>query len=150
MSDQNQEAYQNSKLYRLRHSTAHILAQAVMEMFPGEAQIAIGPPIENGFYYDFDLPRPLTLEDLPVLEKRMCKIIAGQHKFIRSEPNLKQAHKQFEHQKYKLELIETFFSDINIFTDQNDKKSIGSTIIDFSSEPFEVLRQGDGVYENIF
>ena len=107
MSDQNQEAYQNSKLYRLRHSTAHILAQAVMEMFPGEAQIAIGPPIENGFYYDFDLPRPLTLEDLPVLEKRMCKIIAGQHKFIRSEPNLKQAHKQFEHQKYKLELIET-------------------------------------------
>ena len=107
MSDQNQEAYQNSKLYRLRHSTAHILAQAVMEMFPGEAQIAIGPPIENGFYYDFDLPRPLTLEDLPVLEKRMYKIIAGQHKFIRSEPNLKQAHKQFKHQKYKLELIET-------------------------------------------
>ena len=107
MSDQNLEAYQNSKLYRLRHSTAHILAQAVMEMFPGEAQIAIGPPIENGFYYDFDLPRPLTLEDLPVLEKRMCKIIAGQHKFVRSEPNLKQVHKQFEHQKYKLELIET-------------------------------------------
>ena len=50
----------------------------------------------------------------------------------------------------KLELIENSFSDINIFTDQNDKKSIGSTIIDFSSEPFEVLRQGDGVYENIF
>jgi len=50
----------------------------------------------------------------------------------------------------KLELIKNSFSDINIFTDQNDKKSIGSTIIDFSSKPFEVLRQGDGVYENIF
>ena len=107
MSDQTQETYQNSRLYRLRHSTAHILAQAVMEMFPGESQIAIGPPIENGFYYDFDLPRALTLEDLPVLEKRMCEIIAGQHKFIRTESNIEQARKQFAHQKYKLELIET-------------------------------------------
>jgi len=107
MNEQNQETYQNSHLYRLRHSAAHILAQAVIEMFPGEAQIAIGPPIENGFYYDFDLPRTLTLEDLPLLEKRMCEIVSGQHKFIRSEANHKQALKQFELQKYKLELIET-------------------------------------------
>ena len=107
MSNQTNETYQTSPLYRLRHSTAHILAQAVMEMFPGEAQIAIGPPIENGFYYDFDLPRPLTLDDLPILEKRMHEIIAGKHKFIRSEPNLEQARNEFAHQKYKLELIET-------------------------------------------
>ena len=50
------EQYVESKLYKVRHSTAHVMAQAVMEMFPGEAKIAIGPPIENGFYYDFDLP----------------------------------------------------------------------------------------------
>ena len=107
MNNQTKETYQTSQLYRLRHSTAHILAQAVMEMFPGEAQIAIGPPIENGFYYDFDLPRALTLDDLPILEKRMHEIIDGKHKFIKSEPNLEQARKEFAHQKYKLELIET-------------------------------------------
>ncbi len=53
-------SYQESDLYRIRHSAAHIMAQAVMEMFPGKARVAIGPPIEDGFYYDFDLPRPLT------------------------------------------------------------------------------------------
>ncbi|RMD80493.1 MAG: threonine--tRNA ligase, partial [Chloroflexi bacterium] len=55
--------------YRLRHSLAHVMAQAVLEIFP-DAKIAIGPPIENGFYYDFDLPRPLTPEDLTEIEKR--------------------------------------------------------------------------------
>ena len=102
MNNQTKETYQTSQLYRLRHSTAHILAQAVMEMFPGEAQIAIGPPIENGFYYDFDLPRTLTLDDLPILEKRMHEIIDGKHKFIKSEPNLEQARKEFAHQKYNI------------------------------------------------
>ena len=64
------ERYQDSQLYRIRHSTAHIMAQAVLEKFP-EAKIAIGPPIEDGFYYDFDLPRPLTEEDLAEIEARM-------------------------------------------------------------------------------
>jgi threonyl-tRNA synthetase len=54
------ERYEDSYLYKIRHSAAHVMAQAVMEMFPpGEARIAIGPPIENGFYYDFELPRSL-------------------------------------------------------------------------------------------
>src|SRR3989304_9334532 len=62
------ERYEDSELYRLRHSASHIMAQAVMERFPGQAKIAIGPPIEDGFYYDFDLPRPLTPEDLEAAE----------------------------------------------------------------------------------
>ena len=55
---------QNDPLYKLRHSTAHVMAEAVLHLFP-DAKIAIGPPVENGFYYDFDLPRPLTPDDLP-------------------------------------------------------------------------------------
>ena len=71
MAAEKSERYEESEIYRLRHSAAHVMAQAVMEMFPGEAKIAIGPPIEDGFYYDFDLPRPLTPEDLEVIERRM-------------------------------------------------------------------------------
>ena len=76
MSNQTNETYQTSPLYRLRHSTAHILAQAVMEMFPGEAQIAIGPPIENGFYYDIELPKNETFssENFEKIEKKMLEI----------------------------------------------------------------------------
>ena len=64
----------------LRHSTAHVLAAAVLEMFP-EAKFAIGPAIENGFYYDFDLPRTLIPEDLPLLEEKMRAIIEKNYKF---------------------------------------------------------------------
>ena len=140
MNKQNQEAYQNSHLYRLRHSAAHILAQAVIEMFPGEAQIAIGPPIENGFYYDFDLPRTLTLEDLPLLEKRMCEIISGQYKFIRSEANLEQALKQFELQKYKLELIETIAQASTI--DDSDGENESDVISFYTHDTFTDLCRG--------
>ena len=63
MAEKKQERYEDSVLYRIRHSTAHIMAQAVLEKFP-DAKYAIGPAIEDGFYYDFDLPRPLTPEDL--------------------------------------------------------------------------------------
>ena len=64
MGDHQGERYEDSELYRIRHSAAHIMAQAIMEMFePGEAKIAIGPPVADGFYYDFDLPRNLTPED---------------------------------------------------------------------------------------
>src|SRR3972149_12247822 len=76
------ERYEDSKLYQIRHSAAHIMAQAVMEMFPGEARIAIGPPIENGFYYDFELPRSLTPEDLEAIEKRMREIVASDVPFV--------------------------------------------------------------------
>ena len=64
----------NSVLYKIRHSLAHVLAQAVLEIRPG-AKLGFGPPVDNGFYYDFDLEKPLTPEDLPKLEKRMRHII---------------------------------------------------------------------------
>jgi len=98
--------YEESELYRIRHSTAHIMAQAVMEMFPGEAKIAIGPPIEDGFYYDFDLPRPLTPEDLESVEARMLEIIAGDFKFQREVLSAEDAQERFADQPYKIELIE--------------------------------------------
>ena len=94
-----------SKLYRIRHSAAHIMAQAVVEKFPG-AKVAIGPAIEDGFYYDFDLPRPLTPEDLAVIEKRMRQIIAGKHPFVRRALSADEAREIFKDQPYKLELID--------------------------------------------
>ncbi|HVT12920.1 MAG TPA: threonine--tRNA ligase [Fimbriimonadaceae bacterium] len=67
------EAYEQSYLYRLRHSAAHLMAQAVTELYPG-AKLSIGPPIENGFYYDIDFPQPLKEEDLEKIEKRMKEL----------------------------------------------------------------------------
>jgi len=106
MSAQLEENYQPSELYRIRHSAAHVMAQAVMEMFPGEAKIAIGPPIENGFYYDFDLPRNLTPEDLAAIEKRMRQIISGKYPFEKKVVSADEAKRMFADQPYKLELIE--------------------------------------------
>ena len=68
MPEKQHERYEDSELYKIRHSAAHIMAQAVMEMFPGDARIAIGPPVEDGFYYDFELPRSLSQEDLDAIE----------------------------------------------------------------------------------
>jgi threonyl-tRNA synthetase len=82
------------------------MAQAVMEMFPGDAKIAIGPPIENGFYYDFDLPRNLTPEDLKGIEKRMRQIISGRHPFVKKVVSAQEAKEIFTDQPYKIELIE--------------------------------------------
>ncbi|MBI95576.1 threonine--tRNA ligase [bacterium] len=70
----------NDRLYKIRHSAAHVLAQAVLDMFP-ESKLAFGPPVKDGFYYDFELPRSLTPEDLPILEKKMKKIQAQRQKF---------------------------------------------------------------------
>jgi threonyl-tRNA synthetase len=82
------------------------MAQAVTEMFPGQAKIAIGPPIEDGFYYDFELPRPLTPEDLQALERRMREIILGKHDFRRQVVSADQARALFADQPFKLELID--------------------------------------------
>ncbi|MBI5081130.1 MAG: threonine--tRNA ligase, partial [Chloroflexi bacterium] len=94
MSNQVKERYEESELYKIRHSAAHVMAQAVMEMFPGQAKIAIGPPIDEGFYYDFDLPRSLTPEDLEVIEKRMRQIIGANHKFVRREVSADDARQE--------------------------------------------------------
>jgi threonyl-tRNA synthetase len=106
MAQHNNENYAQSELYRLRHSVAHVMAQAVVEMFPGgEAKVAIGPPIEDGFYYDFDLPRPLSPEDLEHIEQRMRQIVAGDHPFVKQVVSAEEAKRIFADQPYKLELI---------------------------------------------
>ena len=104
MVERQGERYEKSELYRLRHSSAHVMAQAVVEMFP-EAKYTIGPPVEDGFYYDFDLPRTLTPEDLEEIEGRMREIIAGEYKFEKRVITADEARQIFEDQSYKLELI---------------------------------------------
>jgi len=91
----------------LRHSTAHVMAQAVKRLIP-EARLAIGPPIENGFYYDFDVPRPLTPEDLKAIEEEMRRIIKEDYPFARSEMD-RNAAIEFYRQRgenYKVEILE--------------------------------------------
>ena len=99
------ERYQDSLLYRIRHSAAHVMAQAVLEKFP-DAKYAIGPAIDDGFYYDFDLPRTLTPEDLEEIEARMREIIKGDHAFQRRALSAEEARQIFKEQPYKIELIE--------------------------------------------
>ena len=93
------------RLERMRHSAAHIMAEAVQSLFPG-AKFGIGPAIENGFYYDFELPRPLTQEDLPIIESKMKEIIDADLPFIREEVSKEKARLLFATQPYKLELID--------------------------------------------
>jgi len=89
----------------LRHSTAHVMAQAVCDLWPG-AKYAIGPPIEDGFYYDFELPEQLTPEDLPRIEARMREIVQAEQPFKREEVSRQEALERFADQPYKLEIIE--------------------------------------------
>lgn len=110
----NRNSYEQSDLYRMRHSAAHVLAQAVRELFPG-VKLGIGPPTEHGFYYDFDLGvddggkvvsfRP---GDLKRIEKRMRQIMAGKHELIYREIDVEEARDLFADEPYKLELVEQF------------------------------------------
>lgn len=97
----------SKKLEKIRHSTAHIMAAAILEMFP-QAKLGIGPVIKNGFYYDFDLPRPLKPEDLPKIEKRMRKLIKQNLKFekITLKPQEALKKSKITRQDYKRELIQ--------------------------------------------
>ena len=90
-------------LNKLRHSTAHVLASAVKELFP-KAKIAIGPAIENGFYYDFDF-RPFTPEDLKRIEKKMGEIINKNFPFKKLKKTKAQAKKNIKNEPYKLKLL---------------------------------------------
>lgn len=92
----------------IRHSTSHLMAQAVKELFP-DAQVTIGPVIENGFYYDFSMPHSLTLEDLPKIEKKMDEIVKRDLKIEREEMDRDEAVKFFKSigENYKAEIIES-------------------------------------------
>ncbi len=92
------------KIETIRHSLAHIMAYSVQELFPG-TKFGIGPAIENGFYYDFDLPRSLTPEDLPKIEEKMRELIKQNLKFGKKSVSPKKAKEIFKKQSYKLKLI---------------------------------------------
>lgn len=103
---EDKERNSSISLETLRHSTAHIMAHAVKRLFP-DAKIAIGPAIDNGFYYDFDIPRPLTPEDLSRIEDEMQKIIEENSPFVRKVLKKEEALKLFEklNEPYKIELL---------------------------------------------
>ena len=101
----NKERAETEKLETMRHSAAHVMAEAVQSIFP-DAKFGIGPAIEDGFYYDFDLSRSLNPEDLPFLETKMSEIIASNEPFTRKEVTKEEARRLFATQSYKLELID--------------------------------------------
>jgi threonyl-tRNA synthetase len=101
---------QEDRLETMRHSAAHIMAEAILSIFP-EAKFGIGPAISDGFYYDFDLPRHLVPDDLPAIAAKMDDIIAQDLPFIRQEVSKKEAKKLFASQPYKLELIDEIADD---------------------------------------
>jgi threonyl-tRNA synthetase len=105
VSGKRQKTTDDEKLEMMRHSAAHVLAEAVQSIFP-DAKFGIGPAIQDGFYYDFDLPRSLTPDDLPIIEAKMREIIAADLPFTREEVTKKKARSLFAAQPYKLELIE--------------------------------------------
>ena len=101
----NEEKAIDEKLDTMRHSTSHVMAEAVQSLLP-EAKFGIGPTIEDGFYYDFDLPRPLTPDDLPVIEAKMQEIVKANLPFTRELVSKEEARHIFKDQPYKLELID--------------------------------------------
>jgi threonyl-tRNA synthetase len=105
MASETESAENSEKLMRMRHSASHILAEAVKSIFP-DAKLGIGPAIETGFYYDFELSRPLTPEDLPVIESKMKEIVKSNLPFRYEEVSKDKAREIFHDQPYKLELID--------------------------------------------
>ena len=115
MADSNSSSYFNElnpeeQLFRMRHSAAHILAEAVLEMFP-DAKYAIGPPVDDGFYYDFELPRSLTPEDLEALQSRMSQSVNANLSIAGEQISIDAARDIFANQPYKLELIDEIEDD---------------------------------------
>ena len=102
-------------LYRLRHSAAHVLATAVTQLFP-DVKVAGGPPIENGFYYDFARAQPFTPEDLEQIEARMREIVAASQPFEFSETTRDEARRRFEAagEKYKLHFLSMIPEDAKV------------------------------------
>jgi threonyl-tRNA synthetase len=99
----------------LRHSSAHLLAEAVTQLYPG-VKLAIGPPIENGFYYDFDFPEPIREEDLDKIQAEIDRELAEGREWVRQEISRDKARELFASDPYKLELVETAEGDISLYT----------------------------------
>jgi len=131
--------HKTSQLYKLRHSCAHALAQAVKEMFP-EAKLGVGPPVDFGFYYDFDLPRTLIPEDLEIVEKKMRHIIKQNQKFVRRDEKIEEAVRFLEKagQPYKVELVREF-------SKENDTVSFYENVLPDGTPKFVDLCEGNHV-----
>jgi threonyl-tRNA synthetase len=99
----------------LRHSSAHLLAEAVTQLYPG-VKLAIGPPIENGFYYDFDFPEPIREEDLERIHAEIDRLLAEGREWVRQEISRDDARALFSNDPYKLELVDSAVGDISIYT----------------------------------
>ncbi len=115
------ESVSYTPIQRMRHSAAHVMAEAIQEIFPN-ARFAIGPAIEDGFYYDFDLPRALTPDDLPEIEQRMARIVAGKYPFKRDRWPRAKALEYFRDrgQNYKVEIIENLpDAEVGIYQQHN-------------------------------
>lgn len=131
-------------LYKIRHSVAHVMAQAVSEHFP-EAKIAIGPPIEDGFYYDFVLSHTPTEEDLKQIENRMKEILRGRHRFQVREVTPEEARELFQDQPYKLEIIEGILQEqYNRDEDESPERNY-PTITTYQHDTFVDLCRGPHV-----
>jgi len=129
-------------LYKLRHSTAHVMAEAVLQMFP-DAKIAIGPPVEDGFYYDFELPRALSPDDFGEIERRMRRIVAGKFPFTQRVVSADEARELFRDQPYKLELIDGLEHGADEYGERNG--SNGQVITTYKQDTFEDLCRGPHV-----
>lgn len=112
---------ENEKLQTIRHSCAHVMAEAILHLYPG-TKIAIGPAIDNGFYYDFEFPTTTKFSetDFQAVEKEMRKILSGNHEFIRKEVSKEEALKLFADQPYKVELINDLPENETISTYEQD------------------------------
>src|SRR5207247_383373 len=101
----------------LRHSSAHLLAEAVRRLYPG-VKVAIGPPIENGFYYDFDFPKPIHEEDLPLIEAEIAKELEEGREWMREQISRDEAKARFESEDepYKVQLVDTAEGDLSLYT----------------------------------
>ena len=122
----------------LRHSSAHLLAEAVTQLYPG-VKLAIGPPIENGFYYDFDFPEPIREEDLEKIQAEIERELADGREWVRQEISRDRAKELFSSDPYKLELVDTAEGDISIYT-QGDFTDLCRGPHLQSSKPIKALK----------
>ena len=127
-------------LYVLRHSSAHLLAEAVRHLYPG-VKIAIGPPIENGFYYDFDFPEPIREEDLEKIEAEIRRELKEGREWTREEVSRDEAKERFaaEGEPYKVELVDTAEGQISLYT-QGDFTDLCRGPHLQSSKPIKALK----------
>ena len=134
--------YEQSRLFRVRHSAAHVLAEAVLDLFPG-TKTAIGPPTEDGFYYDFDVPGGLAADHLPAIEQRMRELLRRSSPFSYREISEQEARTLFANQPYKLELIDGILRE---GLDEHGTASVEPPVLStYRSGSFEDLCRGPHV-----